>query len=99
VYRYRFHDGLPGNEGGFNICTGWLVQALADAGRHDDAADLFTRFVDLVGPTGLMAEEYDPDTGRALGNVPQAYSHLAIIDAAVALERTRRQDGDARSSG
>jgi trehalose-phosphatase len=99
VYRYRFHDGLPGHEGGFNICTGWLIQAFAGAGRYDDAADLFTRFVDLVGPTGVMAEEYDPDTGRALGNVPQAYSHLAIIDAAVALERARRRGDDVHRTG
>jgi trehalose-phosphatase len=86
VYRYRREDGLPGDEGGFHLCTGWLIQALARAGRQDDAEELYTRLREAVGPTGLMSEEIDPVTERALGNFPQAYSHLAIIDAGLVLQ-------------
>ena len=85
VYRYRYDDGLPGFEGGFHLCTCWLVQAYAKIGRHDHARDLFNAFVNLVGPTGMLSEEYGPKTRRALGNVPQAYSHLGLIDCALCL--------------
>jgi GH15 family glucan-1,4-alpha-glucosidase len=88
VYRYRSDDGLPGIEGGFHLCTAWLIQAYLLAGRIDDAHSLFDQMISLVGPTGLMAEEYDPAGNVALGNVPQAYSHLGLIDCAVALART-----------
>ncbi|HXH23774.1 MAG TPA: trehalose-phosphatase [Vicinamibacterales bacterium] len=85
VYRYRSGDGLPGIEGGFNLCTAWLVQAYLLAGRIEDARSLYERMASLVGPTGLMSEEYDPIANIALGNVPQAYSHVGLIDCAVAL--------------
>lgn len=81
VYRYLYDDGLPGIEGGFNICTGWLVEALALSGRDAESLDLLRQLAALAGPTGLLAEEHDPRTGRALGNFPQCYSHLAIINA------------------
>lgn len=81
VYRYVYDDGLPGYEGGFNICTGWLVEAMAVTGRDAEALALLRELASLAGPTGLMAEEHDPHTGRALGNFPQCYSHLAIINA------------------
>ncbi|MCC7292929.1 MAG: trehalose-phosphatase [Phycisphaerales bacterium] len=87
VYRYRCDDGLPGGEGGFHLCTAWLIQAYARGERPDEAASLFDRLASLVGPTGLLSEEYDPRHGRALGNVPQAYSHLGLIDAALALTK------------
>jgi len=86
VFRYKMDDGLPGAEGGFNICTTWMIESLAKAGRVDEARSLFTAYCALVGPTGLLAEEFDPATGLALGNHPQAYSHLGLINAALALE-------------
>lgn len=85
VYRYRYDDGLPGTEGGFHLCTCWLIQAYAMVGRHDDARELFNAFTDLMGPTGMLSEEYGPKTKRALGNVPQAYSHHGLIDSALCL--------------
>ncbi len=82
VYRYLEDDGLPGREGGFNLMTSWLIDAMALTGRRDDAVELFEQLVQLVGATGLMAEEFDPTHGRALGNMPQAYSHLGLINNA-----------------
>ncbi|MEP0841700.1 MAG: trehalose-phosphatase [Phycisphaerae bacterium] len=87
VYRYLYDDGLPGREGGFHLCTWWLIESYLRLGRIEDARQLFADFIELVGPTGLLSEEYDPDTALALGNFPQAYSHLALINAAVALAR------------
>jgi trehalose 6-phosphate phosphatase len=85
VYRYSYDDGLPGIEGGFNLCTSWMIEAYALLGRHDDAQGLFERYIKLVGPTGLLSEEYDPAAQQALGNYPQAYSHLGLINAALVL--------------
>ncbi len=85
VYRYRDDDGLPGVEGGLHICTFWLVEALALIGERQRAHDLFEAAVNLVGPTGMMTEEWDPELNMALGNTPQAYSHLGLINAAVRL--------------
>jgi GH15 family glucan-1,4-alpha-glucosidase len=85
VYRYHADDGLPGREGGFNLMTSWLIDALDVVGRRDDALALLDELVTLAGPTGLLAEEYDPETGRALGNHPQAYSHLGLINNALRL--------------
>ena len=87
VYRYSYDDGLPGMEGGFNLCTTWLIEAYALLGRHKDAQDLFERYTKLVGSTGLLSEEYDPGAQQALGNYPQAYSHLGLINAALVLDR------------
>lgn len=88
TYRYRLDDGLPGQEGGFHICTSWLVRSYVLLGRRAEAEMLFDRMIALVGPTGMLSEQYDPIREVALGNVPQAYSHLGIIDAAVALGTT-----------
>lgn len=85
VYRYREDDGLPGREGGFNLMTSWLIDALALTGRRDDAEALFADLCQLAGPTGTMAEQFDPENGRALGNIPQAYSHLGLINNALRL--------------
>lgn len=85
VYRYRHDDGLPGTEGGFLICTSWLIEAYVLIGQLDDARALFDRYLDLCGPTGLLPEQYDPVSERLLGNHPQAYSHLGLINAAIAL--------------
>ena len=88
VYRYRADDGLPGFEGGFHICASWLVDAYALLGRHEDARQLFEQIAALAGPTGILSEQYGPRTGRALGNVPQAYSHIGIIENALRLAAT-----------
>ncbi len=85
VYRYFEDDGLPGREGGFNLMTSWLVDSLVLVGRDDEALSLFKALTDLVGQTGLMTEEFDPNTGRGLGNFPQAYSHLGLINNALML--------------
>ena len=85
VLRYRTDetdDGLTGKEGSFLICSFWLVSALAIVGRQQDARDLMERLLRIGSPLGLYAEEFDTDTGRHLGNFPQAFSHLALIEAA-----------------
>lgn len=82
VYRYRHEDGLPGEEGGFNLMTSWLIDAKIMTGDLADAEHLFTNYLELAGPTGLIPEEVDPHTGRGLGNHPQAYSHLGLINNA-----------------
>ena len=78
-------DGLAGSEGTFLACSFWLVQALAEAGRMDEAYETFGRLLGLANDVGLMAEEYDQKAGRQLGNFPQAYSHVGLINAARSL--------------
>jgi pentatricopeptide repeat protein len=85
VYRYRWDDGLPGIEGGFHICTAWLIEAYLRTGRRGDAEELFQQMLETAGPTGLLPEQYDPFTERGLGNHPQAYSHLGLIRCAMVL--------------
>ncbi|GAA3387773.1 glycoside hydrolase family 15 protein [Cryptosporangium minutisporangium] len=85
VLRYRTDetdDGLSGREGSFLICSFWLVSALAITGAHQRARDLMERLLRVASPLGLYAEEFDVATGRHLGNFPQAFSHLALIEAA-----------------
>ncbi|MBL0921993.1 MAG: trehalose-phosphatase [Phycisphaerales bacterium] len=89
VRRYTFDDGLPGLEGGFHICTAWLVEALALIGERPRALALFEDMASLAGHTGLMPEQHCNATGRALGNHPQAYSHAGLILAAFRLEAAR----------
>jgi GH15 family glucan-1,4-alpha-glucosidase len=94
VLRYRVgedaaDDGLPGPEGVFLPCTFWLVEVLALQGRLDEARELFERLLDLRNDVGLLSEEYDPVSGRQLGNFPQAFAHLALVDAAIALGEGR----------
>ena len=87
VYRYNAldtPDGLSGEEGTFNICTFWLVEVLAGAGRHAQAKRVFSKMLRFGNHLGLLAEETG-SKGEALGNFPQAFSHLALIDAASAL--------------
>jgi len=86
VYRYLRDDGLPGDEGGFHLCTTWLIEAYLLVGRRHDAEELFASFVRLAGPTGLLPEEYDPIAEQSLGNHPQAYSHLGLIRCARLLD-------------
>ena len=87
VLRYRHDDGLPGREGGFHLMTSWLIDGLALVGRIDDARALFASLCAAAGPTGVVTEEVDPDSGRSLGNLPQAYSHLGLIENALLLDR------------
>src|SRR4051794_24694632 len=85
VLRYRTDetdDGLSGKEGSFLICSFWLVSALAIVGEEQRARDLMERLLSVASPLGLYAEEFDTSTGRHLGNFPQAFSHLALIEAA-----------------
>jgi alpha,alpha-trehalase len=85
VLRYRTDetdDGLSGKEGSFLICSFWLVSALAVVGELQRARDLMERLMRVASPLGLYAEEFDTSTGRHLGNFPQAFSHLALIEAA-----------------
>ena len=88
VLRYRTDetdDGLSGKEGSFVICSFWLVSALAIVGETQRARDLMERLVKAASPLGLFAEEFDVETGRHLGNFPQAFSHLALVEAAARL--------------
>jgi GH15 family glucan-1,4-alpha-glucosidase len=85
VLRYRTDetdDGMSGKEGTFLICSYWLVSGLSIVGEHQRARDLFEKLMRISSPLGLYAEEFDVDTGFHLGNFPQAFSHLALIEAA-----------------
>jgi GH15 family glucan-1,4-alpha-glucosidase len=86
LYRYPpGADGLPGTEGAFLPCSFWLVQALAVTGRRPEAVALFEELLKLASPLGLYAEEMDPATGAHLGNFPQALTHAALVQAALAI--------------
>jgi trehalose-phosphatase len=88
VYRYRWDDGFPGREGGFHICSAWMIEAYLRTGRRDDAEELFAQMLDCAGPTGLLPEQFDPLTERGLGNHPQAYSHIGLIRCAMLLDQS-----------
>src|SRR5262249_23968251 len=90
LLRYRSEgklEALPLGEGAFLPCAFWLVDALALDGRRDEAAQLFERLPGLRNDVGLLAEEYDPRTGRLLGNFPQAWTHTALVNSAFNLAR------------
>jgi alpha,alpha-trehalase len=93
VLRYRTDetdDGLSGKEGSFLICSFWLVSALTIVGDIQRARDLMEKLLSVASPLGLYAEEFDTDTGRHLGNFPQAFSHLALIEAAARIVLVER---------
>jgi GH15 family glucan-1,4-alpha-glucosidase len=78
-------DGLTGREGAFLACSFWLVDDLHLIGRHDDAVELFERLLSLRTDLGLLAEEYDPVARRLVGNFPQAFSHVSLVNTTVGL--------------
>jgi GH15 family glucan-1,4-alpha-glucosidase len=79
-------DGLLGGEGAFALCSFWVVEALVLAGRHDEAQRVFDELVGLAGTVRLFAEELDWTTGEQLGNTPQAFTHIGLINAALRLQ-------------
>jgi GH15 family glucan-1,4-alpha-glucosidase len=85
VYRYKTDDGLPGEEGGFLLCTCWLVDVLALSDRMDEAYRIFESLIGQVNHLGLFSEQIDPLTGEFLGNFPQGFSHLGLINSALYL--------------
>jgi GH15 family glucan-1,4-alpha-glucosidase len=93
VERYRADvenvgvDGLPPGEGVFLPCSFWLVAVLAQQGRRDEALALFERLLSLRNDLGLISEEYDPESGRLVGNFPQAFTHLALVETAFTLSK------------
>jgi alpha,alpha-trehalase len=90
VYRYLAGDGLTGGEGTFLLCTFWLAQAQALAGELDQATATFERAAAAVNDVGLLAEEVDPATGELIGNFPQAFSHIGLVNAAWAISQARQ---------
>jgi GH15 family glucan-1,4-alpha-glucosidase len=99
VLRYRSEetlDGLPPGEGAFLACSFWLVDNLALLGRMDDARRLFERLLAIRNDVGLLAEEYDPRTKRQLGNFPQAFSHIGLVNTALNLAQGVRGPAEDR---
>ncbi len=94
IRRYRPRetpDGVPGEEGAFLMCSYWLVDAYAHLGRLEDAERLFEQVASFQATCGLLSEEADGRTGELLGNFPQAFTHLALVGAAVNIERLRHK--------
>jgi GH15 family glucan-1,4-alpha-glucosidase len=91
VYRYLAHDGLAGEEGTFLLCTFWLAQAQALAGELDQATTTFDRAIAAINDVGLLAEEVDPSSGEMIGNFPQAFSHIGLINAAWAIAQAQER--------
>lgn len=89
VYRYLAHDGLEGEEGTFLLCTFWLAEAQALAGQVDRARATFERAIAFANDVGLLSEEVDPTTGELLGNFPQAFSHIGLVNAAWAISQAK----------
>jgi GH15 family glucan-1,4-alpha-glucosidase len=99
VLRYRSDaklDGLPPGEGAFLACSFWLVSARVMHGRIDEAKALFERLLAVRNDLGLLAEEYEPRARRMVGNFPQAFSHLALVDAAVSLSNVGENPAEHR---
>src|SRR5436305_13488247 len=97
VYRYLSEDGLTGSEGTFAICTFWLVDNLTMQGRLDEARSLFERLLTYAGRLGLFSEEIDAHNNQALGNYPQAFTHIALINSANNLKKAEARRGEHRT--
>ena len=91
VYRYRSSDGLEGEEGTFLVCTFWLAHALALTDQPERARAVFERAIGYVNDVGLLSEEVDSETGELLGNFPQAFSHIGLVNAAWAISEAERR--------
>lgn len=91
VFRYVSEDGLEGDEGTFLLCTFWLAQAQAMAGEVGRARETFERAIAYANDVGLLAEEVDPKTGGLLGNFPQAFSHIGLVNAAWAIAQAEKR--------
>lgn len=91
-------DGLPGSEGAFLACTFWLADALYGTGHPDQANDLFERLLDLRNDLGILSEEYDPVARRHLGNTPQAFSHVGLVNTTRHLSGSHPADLEPRTS-
>jgi GH15 family glucan-1,4-alpha-glucosidase len=85
VYRYISDDGLPGEEGAFGLCTFWLVDVLALSNRIDEAERIFNNIINHSNHLGLFSEQIDPETGEFLGNFPQAFTHIGLINSTLYL--------------
>jgi len=94
VYRYLSHDGLPGDEGAFLPCSFWLADNYTLTGRLDNAMEVLNRLLSLANDVGLLAEEADTESGEALGNFPQALTHIALINTVLRLEKARKSKGE-----
>jgi len=90
VYRYHGGDGIVGGEATFAMCTCWLAGNLALQGRFDEAAGLIERVASFASDLGLLSEQIDPASGELLGNYPQGFTHLALIQSALTLGRAQR---------
>jgi GH15 family glucan-1,4-alpha-glucosidase len=90
LFRYLAPDGLAGGEGAFLLCSFWLLDCLTHAGRLDEAAALLERLLGFANDLGLLSEEVDPATGEALGNFPQAFSHMALVGSCAHLSAARQ---------
>lgn len=87
LYRHvNINDGLPGREGAFIVCNFWLVENLVQSGYLDQAIDLFNKTIEYASPGGLLSEEIDPHTNELLGNYPQGFSHIGLINAALSID-------------
>ncbi|MGZ3674014.1 MAG: glycoside hydrolase family 15 protein, partial [Ktedonobacterales bacterium] len=82
-------DGLPGKEGSFLACAFWLIDDLCYLGQYEEARERFEQLLTYASPLGLYAEEIDPETGAQLGNYPQAFTHIGLINSAVTLQRAQ----------
>ncbi len=97
VYRHRnTDDGLEGEEGAFGVCAFWLAENLAKSGRIEDAIRVFEATLRLASPTGLLSEEMDPETGELLGNYPQGFTHIGLINAAITISNACSSNIDNR---
>jgi GH15 family glucan-1,4-alpha-glucosidase len=85
MLRYRHLDDFGETTSAFSICSFWWAEALAMIGRIDEAVRLFDRLVAYANPFGLFSEDIDPESGRLLGNFPQAYTHVGLIHAAITI--------------
>ena len=99
VQRYRHDDevedvdGLPPGEGAFFLCSFWFVDNLVLLGELDEATEMFERLLALRNDLGLLSEEYDPGLKRLVGNFPQAFSHIGLVNTALLLEKALAENG------